>query len=129
MSNRVLAGNRGGVYGLWVSKSGFDVLTTATENLLFDSTSSTVRVLAKGSVYFAANGSNVQNISYGMTGPAGSGPVFRVLRLGSLSDGMNQALLFDYSVTSTGATITRSTLIDDAECTIYWQLTTEVGGI
>ena len=38
MANRVLLGNKGSDYGLWVSKSGQDVTSVSSDNLLFDST-------------------------------------------------------------------------------------------
>lgn len=37
MANRVALGERGGQYGLWVSKAGVDVLTAADADLLFNS--------------------------------------------------------------------------------------------
>ena len=37
MANRVLLGNRGGTYGLFVSKPGANVLTCDEEDMLLDS--------------------------------------------------------------------------------------------
>lgn len=34
MANRIIMGERSGQYGLWVSKPGFNVLTTGQENML-----------------------------------------------------------------------------------------------
>lgn len=34
MANRIVMGERSGQYGLWVSKPGFNVLTTGQENML-----------------------------------------------------------------------------------------------
>ncbi|TDW20394.1 hypothetical protein EV128_12524 [Rhizobium azibense] len=35
MTNRVVFGAKGSLFGMWVSKPGFDVLTTANSNMLF----------------------------------------------------------------------------------------------
>lgn len=55
MANRVVMGSARGAIGLWVSKPGFDVLTTADENLLFSMGGRLTTVLASGSVSFAPN--------------------------------------------------------------------------
>lgn len=67
MTNRVVLGNTPGGYGLRVSKPGYDVLTTSSENLLFDSSVSFYRVRATYDFTFPPAGSTpqTQTINHG----------------------------------------------------------------
>lgn len=60
MANRVLLGERGGSYGLFVSAPGTDVVSGG--NLLFDSTSGMVQIIASG-VHSGLSGSSSLNIA------------------------------------------------------------------
>jgi hypothetical protein len=78
MANRVILGNKGSDYGLWVSKSGENVATTAKQNMLFDSTVAETGglVLKTGTVSFTF-GTNQPNASssdvyYNLDGSNGS---------------------------------------------------------
>ncbi|SOC89987.1 hypothetical protein SAMN05216358_0003 [Rhizobium sp. AN5] len=59
MANRVLLGQRGSEMGLWVSKPGYDVLTTAERNMLFLATPSrairALQIVQTGLIQFPAN--------------------------------------------------------------------------
>lgn len=57
MANRVVVGQRGGLYGLWASKPGYDVLTTSDDNMLFTMSGKITMVLMAGSANFAVSGS------------------------------------------------------------------------
>lgn len=54
MANRVCLGNRNGVSGLFVSRPGYDVLTTDDANLMFDSRNRGIWVHSRGSIVFPA---------------------------------------------------------------------------
>jgi hypothetical protein len=57
MANRILLGQRGSEYGLWVSKPGKNVITDGVEDLLFSSSSSDFKygqVLARGRYTFSS---------------------------------------------------------------------------
>jgi hypothetical protein len=69
MARRVVLGNRGGVYGLWVSKPGFDALLEVDANLLFTMTRRSGMVLASGTTTVPAGGSSLR-ISFGDTQPS-----------------------------------------------------------
>ncbi|MNS35884.1 hypothetical protein D3C86_1710600 [compost metagenome] len=64
MANRICLGNRNGTYGLFVSKPGHDVLTTADANLTFDSRVPSVWVVTRGSVSIPAN-QNTASVAFG----------------------------------------------------------------
>jgi len=64
MANRVVIGNRNGQYGLWVSKPGYDVLTTSSSNLLFDMSGSVLQIIQSGE--FSVSGTT--NIPLSNTG-------------------------------------------------------------
>lgn len=78
MANRVVFGNKGSDYGLWVSKSGENVLTTAKQNMLFDSTVAETGglVLKTGTttVTFPTNNPNASSsfVYYNLDGSNGS---------------------------------------------------------
>lgn len=67
MANRICVGNRNGTYGLFVSKPGHDVLTTADANLTFDSRVPSVWVVTRGSVSIPANQNSASVAFGGMT--------------------------------------------------------------
>lgn len=73
MTNRIAIGNLGSAYGLKISKPGYDVLSTATENLLLDSTSGTFgRIVTRGTFIFTSGGVTTQTASIpslGVTSP------------------------------------------------------------
>ena len=49
MTNRVVLGQKGSDYGLWVSQPGFDVLTTSDVNMLFSMNGLLYQIFQKGS--------------------------------------------------------------------------------
>lgn len=56
MTNRVVLGHRGsGVYGLFISKPGFNVLTATDNNLLFNSNYGTLQIVQAGQVTIGSN--------------------------------------------------------------------------
>ena len=60
MANRVLLGQRGSEYGLWVSKPGSNVATCDPEDMLFDSTNMDYgQTLARGFIAGDAGATNV----------------------------------------------------------------------
>ena len=61
MGNRVQLGKRGSDYGLWVSKTGANVLTCDPEDMLFNSSATEIagNVLASGSLTITFSGSNL----------------------------------------------------------------------
>ncbi len=60
MANRVLLGERGSDYGLWISKEGENVLTCDPEDMLFDSTNMDYgQTLARGFVAGDAGATNI----------------------------------------------------------------------
>lgn len=66
MANRVVFGLRSGQYGLWISKPGFNVLTTALENMLFHTGMDAWQIAQSGTIAIA-NGS-YGTISYASQG-------------------------------------------------------------
>lgn len=68
MARRVVLGNRGGQYGLWVSKPGFDALTATDAQLLFGMTKRFGMVLASGTVVCPTGGATA-SVSFGTTQP------------------------------------------------------------
>ena len=78
MGNRVILGNKGSDYGLWVSKTGENVATTAKQNMLFDSTVAETggMVLKTGStsVTFASGNPNTSSgyVFYNLDGSNGA---------------------------------------------------------
>lgn len=74
MVARVLVGNRGGNYGLWVSKPTYDVSSTAQSNMLFSMDGRLTQVLARGSITFPANASG-QTQSVALSGTNGVVPM------------------------------------------------------
>jgi hypothetical protein len=60
MTRRVVLGNRGGAYGLWVSKPGFNALSAGDANLLFTMTRRNGMVLDSGTVTVPAGGSSLR---------------------------------------------------------------------
>ncbi len=54
MVARVIAGERNGAYGLWVSKPGYDVFTAPPGDLMFDSDAGMLQVVAKGTLSIPA---------------------------------------------------------------------------
>lgn len=60
MTDRVILGYRDNVgYGLWVSRPGFDVNTATDDQMLFNTTEESFKVLQKGSVVVPNNGNPV----------------------------------------------------------------------
>jgi hypothetical protein len=70
MANRVLLGQKGSDYGLWVSKPGKNVLTANDpEDMLFSSTSATNQygeVLARGSYTFGSTSGETTSVTVTM---------------------------------------------------------------
>ena len=70
MANRILLGQRGSDYGLWVSKPGKNVLTANDpEDMLFSSTSAVNQygeILAKGSFTFSATSGETKTVTVTM---------------------------------------------------------------
>lgn len=64
MTDRVLLGNRGGEYGLWVSRPGFDVKTAGEDGLLMSTSIRTLQVVRSGSF----SGTGVVGISWAPVG-------------------------------------------------------------
>jgi hypothetical protein len=50
MANRVIMGQRGGVYGAWVSKPGVDVVSASAEQLMMSTDIGNVHAIASGVV-------------------------------------------------------------------------------
>lgn len=69
MARRVVLGNRGGAYGLWVSKAGFDALTAADSGLLFTMTRRSGMVLASGTATVPSGGNSLR-VNFGDTYPS-----------------------------------------------------------
>ena len=66
MVNRIILGNLGSTYGLKVSKPGFDVTSTTSQNLLFDSTNNNfLRSIVTGTLSLAAGTSASTSITLG----------------------------------------------------------------
>lgn len=57
MPNRVVLGERMGQMGMWVSRPGFDVLSTGRENMLLAFDELYVQVIQNGRVYVAPSSS------------------------------------------------------------------------
>lgn len=69
MANRVLLGQRGSEYGLWISKPGKDVTTASVEDLLFSSSNSSYKytqILAKGVHVFPTTAGSTYNVTVNM---------------------------------------------------------------
>lgn len=56
MTSRVLLGVRGAEAGLWVSRPGFDVVTTARNRMMLATDSQSFQVLQSGTVGFPGSG-------------------------------------------------------------------------
>lgn len=69
MARRVVLGNRGGAYGLWVSNAGFDALTAADSGLLFTMSRRSGMVLASGSATVPSGGNSLR-VNFGDTYPS-----------------------------------------------------------
>lgn len=55
MTNRIILGNRGGSYGLFISRPGVDVSSaTSPDDLIFSSSVSTWQIVQTGQVYLPA---------------------------------------------------------------------------
>lgn len=66
MVYRIILGNLGSTYGLKVSKPGFDVTSTTSQNLLFDSTNNNfLRSIVTGTLSLAAGTSASTSITLG----------------------------------------------------------------
>lgn len=59
MANRIVVGERSGQYGLWVSKPGFNVLTTGQENLLLSMGEDSLQAVRTGTVSLPSSGAEV----------------------------------------------------------------------
>ncbi|MBX4911375.1 hypothetical protein HJA82_29115 [Rhizobium bangladeshense] len=55
MTNRVLFGQRGAAYGLWVSKPGFDVLSTADANMMMLPSQANLQLIQSGYIDTSGN--------------------------------------------------------------------------
>lgn len=69
MANRILLGQRGSEFGLWVSKPGKDVTTAGINDLLFSSSNSTYKytqILARGSHTFPTTAGSIKTITVTM---------------------------------------------------------------
>lgn len=65
MTNRVVMGNKGGTYGLWVSKPGVNVLTASETDMLLSTSGTFGQIVRSGS--FAA-GTGTYSISWSALG-------------------------------------------------------------
>lgn len=102
MTNRVILGQKGGNYGLWVSKAGFDVLTTTADNMLFDMSGSLLQIIQSGE--FTVN--STTNIPLSNTG--GVTPIAMIWNKTQTyygATGSLNPLFFDISVTSSQLSI------------------------
>lgn len=59
MANRIVMGERSGQYGLWVSKPGFNVLTTGQENMLLSMGEDSLQSVHTGTVTISSSGAEV----------------------------------------------------------------------
>lgn len=50
MTNRVIVGNKNGVYGIWISKPGYDVLSANIDQMLLSSERTPFMVIGQGVV-------------------------------------------------------------------------------
>jgi hypothetical protein len=69
VARRIIFGQRGSDYGLWVSKAGVDVLGASGSDLLFDMSTRRGMVLEEGSAV-VPNGGNTRSISFARTYPS-----------------------------------------------------------
>jgi hypothetical protein len=69
VARRIIFGQRGSDYGLWVSKVGVDVLRASGTDLLFDMSTRRGMVLEEGSAVVPSGG-NTRSISFARTYPS-----------------------------------------------------------
>jgi hypothetical protein len=82
MANRIAIGQvSSGVYGIKISKPGYDVLTAADENLLLDTNSNFSRVLQMGQLVFNAGGSITQSATLPSLGGSSPCVIFRYVEV------------------------------------------------
>jgi len=73
MTNRIIIGQKNiGEYGLWVSRLGYDVLTTSDSNLLFSMSGAYLQVLQQGEFTIGSGTNPYLNIS--LSGTNGISP-------------------------------------------------------
>lgn len=106
MTNRVVLGNKGGQYGLWVSRAGYDVLTTADSNMLFSMSGSFLQILQQGTFSIPIGTNPVVNIP--LSGTNGVAPYVFIYIKEAYNNG-TRAYLYnnssDVTVTSTNLNI------------------------
>lgn len=69
MTNRVLFGQRNGVFGLWVSKPGYDVLTADWNDMMFSTDQRSGQIVQTGAIPVPSIGSlpvavTIPNLGY-----------------------------------------------------------------
>lgn len=102
MTNRVAIGNLGSAYGLKISKPGYDVLSTAAENLLLDSTSGNFgRIVTRGTFVFPSGGASTQTTSIPTLGVTSPWVEFRRLQV---YNGKNYAYTLAEQMNGTNST-------------------------
>src|SRR6478735_7903966 len=69
MTRRIILGQRGAEYGLWVSRPGIDVAGAAAADMLFDMSLRRGMVLEEGSAVVPSNG-GTRSISFARTYPS-----------------------------------------------------------
>lgn len=129
MVERVILGNKGGSYGLWVSKPGVSVLTASDWEMLFVSDSRSVRMLASGVVNVPASSSAFsQTVTLPITAPTNSGILAgtKLISNGRLIEGIGS--YFSLTFTSTNATFTKVSGVT-VQFDIVWHLIAEIGGV
>lgn len=108
MSKRIRVGDRGGEWGIFVAKPGFDVETCDKADLMFYSGGRTSQVLAQGSVSFAANTTGAVSIPLSNTN--GFTPIIIVYETLSVPTGTAATMNSEYLVYSCNSTTLSITL-------------------
>lgn len=67
MVNRIILGNLGSTYGLKISKPGYEVTTTNSENLLMDTNNNYFKSVITGTLSLSAGGTSTTSITLGTT--------------------------------------------------------------
>ena len=104
MVNRVVFGERNGDYGFWVSKPGFDVLTTGPSNLLASSDNYLDRILAQGAVEHTIDPNETTTTIVTLPDIGGEVPVVKIYQIQGIlvgwtpsEDGGWPTPIWDYS--------------------------------
>ena len=107
MANRVILGQFNGQYGLWVSKAGYNVLSTSDSNYLFNMSGSYLQVAQKGDFVLPSGSGGTINIP--LSGLAGIRPIFNIYTKEPSVYGtrvFSRPSIIDVSTTSTNMAIT-----------------------